>query len=70
MFQIVLQQLLEDQQRSNRVVSYALCHNLPVYGAVLELYNLFTKSWEGDLNDTTLALQITDGIYLLIPSLL
>lgn len=70
MFNIVLQHSLEDSQRSNRVVAYALCHNLPIWGAVSQLYDLFTKDWEGDLNDTTLALEITDGIYEMIPSLL
>lgn len=70
MFNIVLQQSLEDIQRSNRVVAYALCKNLPIWAAMQQLFNLFTKNWEGDLNDTTLAIDITDGIYNMIPDLL
>ena len=70
MFNIVLQQTFEDQQRSDRFLLYRASTGAPIMGAMQQLYDLFTKDWEGDINDTTLAIQITDGIYEMIPSLL
>ena len=70
MFQIVLQQLLEDQQRSNRVVAYSIFTNQAIYGAVTKAYDVFMKDWTGDPNDTSLAIEVTDGIYNMLPSLM
>ena len=70
MFEAVLKLLLEDQLRSNRIVAYSICKNLAIYAAVEQTYNDLTKIYEGDLNDVTLAVEVADGIYNLIPSLL
>jgi hypothetical protein len=64
MFQIVLQQLLEDKQRTNRVVTYAAFTNQDVYGTITKCYDVFMQEWQGDPNDTSLAMEVTDGIYV------
>ena len=63
MFEIVLVQSLIDLQRSNRIVGYAVQHGMSVYAAMEKLYADVTKDETWDLNDTTLAINITDAIY-------
>lgn len=70
MFQIVVQQTLEDKQRSDRMVAYAVFYNMAIWAATQQVYDLFLKDWTGDINDLSLAIQITDGMYNLIPSLI
>jgi hypothetical protein len=65
MFDIVFKQLLEDQQRSDRSILYAQHLGNPMYGAISQAYDVFTKNLDPEyLADTTNAISITDGIYV------
>lgn len=63
MFEIVLRQSIEDQLRSNRVAGYAILHGMTIYSTVELFYARVTKETTLDLEDTTLAVTITDLIY-------
>lgn len=68
MFEKVLQQSLEDQQRSDKIVAYAQYYNRPIWASVQTLYDLATKNdSEEFLADLGNAIIITDRIYWSLP---
>lgn len=70
MFNIVLKISLENPDKCNRVIAYALCKDLTIWPAMDQLFNIFITNWTGDVNDINLALEVADGIYNMIPELL
>lgn len=68
MLEIVRQQLLEDQQRSNKIANYSINDKVPIWQLIERLFDQYVHdSFTGDINDTSLAITITDGIYNLLP---
>jgi len=70
MFDAVLKLTLQDQQRSDMMISYAQFIVQPIWGAFQTVYDLFLKDYTGDIDDLSNAVTIADGIYNLIPSLI
>jgi hypothetical protein len=68
MLEVVRQQLLEDQQRSDKVANYCLTNGYAIWWAVEYLFNNYVKDYfTGDINDTSLAPDIVSGIYNQLP---
>lgn len=68
MFEKVLKQSIEDQQRSDKIIAYAQYYNRPIWGAMETLYGIATKDdSEEFLADLGNAIIITDRIYWSLP---
>lgn len=68
MFELVVKQSLEDQQRSDKIVAYAQDNHKTIWGAMQTLYGLAIKNDDEDfLSDLSNAIIITDRIYNSLP---
>lgn len=68
MFNLVAQLLLEDQQRSDKVVTYAQTNTMPIWGALTQLYSIATKDYTPEqLEDLSNGIIIADEIYNSLP---
>ena len=63
MFDIVLMNLVENKDSSDRIIALCNLTEKPIRKTIYDSYQTFISSYTGDLNELSNAAEVTEGVY-------